>query len=204
MKKALIAVGIILAGLLAMLLLTAMIGIGTYNGINGLNQAVDAKWGDVQGSYQRRYDLIPNLVETVRGAANFERETLTAITQARASVGQIKLDHAPTDPSDVQRFAAAQQGLGTALSRLLVVSEKYPELRATDRFRDLQAQIEGTENRINVARHDYNEAVRELNTSIGSFPGNIVAGFGRFTPKPYFKVESDEAAKAPKVNFNLK
>lgn len=199
--KALYIVGAILAGLVLLALIVVLTAIGSYNGLNSSNQMVDAKWGDVQGAYQRRYDLIPNLVETVKGAANFEKDTLTAITQARASVGQIKLDHAPTDPNEVQKFAAAQQGLGTALSRLLVVSEKYPELRATTHFRDLQAQIEGTENRINVARHDYNEAVRELNTSLGSFPANLVASFGRFTPKPYFKVESEEAAKAPKVSF---
>lgn len=202
--KALYIIGAILAGLLALVIILALVAIGSYNGLNSSNQMVDAKWGDVQGAYQRRYDLIPNLVETVKGAANFEKETLTAITQARASVGQIKLDHAPSDPNDVQRFSAAQQSLGTALSRLLVVSEKYPELRATTHFRDLQSQIEGTENRINVARHDYNESVRELNTSLGSFPGNLVAGFGRFTPKTYFKVESEDAAKAPKVNFNTK
>jgi LemA protein len=202
--KAIHVIGVIFAGLFALVVIAVLATIGTYNGLNAYNQLVDAKWGDVQGAYQRRYDLIPNLVETVKGAANFEKETLTAITQARASVGQIKLDQAPTDPKDVERFAMAQQGLGTALSRLLVVSEKYPELKSTTHFRDLQAQIEGTENRINVARHEYNEAVRMLNTSIGSFPGKFVAGFGPFVPKTYFKVESEEAAKAPKVNFSSK
>ena len=176
--------------------------IGAYNGLGAATQDADARWGDVQGAYQRRYDLIPNLVEVVKGAAGFEKDTLTAITQARASVGQIKLDHAPTDGADVQRFAAAQQGLGTALSRLLIVSEKYPDLKATAQFRDLQAQIEGTENRINVARHDYNEAVRILNTALVSFPYNLVRGFGNFAPKAYYKVENEAAAQAPKVNFS--
>lgn len=202
--KTIYKLGIVAAGFFFMFLFCVLITIGIYNGLNSSSQRVDATWGDVQGAYQRRYDLIPNLVETVKGAANFEKDTLTAITQARASVGQIKLDQAPENPADVQRFAAAQQGLGTALSRLLIVSERYPELRATSHFRDLQAQIEGTENRINVARHDYNEAVRQLNTTLGSFPANLVAKLGNFTSKTYFKVESEEAAKAPKVNFNLK
>ena len=187
--------------LLAIVLLTGVTLLSAYNGLNSGNQTVDAKWGDVEGAYQRRYDLIPNLVETVKGVAGFEKETLTGIAQARASVGQIKMASAPGSEADVQKFAAAQQGLGTALSRLLMVTENYPQLRATDSFRDLQAQIEGTENRINVARRDYNAAVQGYNTRLGTISGKLVNTIAGFQPKAYFKVQSEAATTAPKVSF---
>ena len=204
MKKTLtIIAAVCLSGFLG-LAMVGCSGVGAYNGLNRKSQTVDAKWGDVQGSYQRRCDLIPNLVETVKGASGFERSTLVGIAEARSRVGSIHLDKAPAAEEEVQKFAAAQQGLGTALSRLMMVTEQYPQLRATDAFRDLQAQIEGTENRINVARRDYNDAVREYNTAVGNFPGSLVAGFSGFKSKPYFKVESEEASKAPKINFSSK
>jgi LemA protein len=166
------------------------------------SQAVDSQWAQVQNVYQRRADLIPNLVETVKGAANFEQSTLTAIVDARASVGQVKIDpsKAPTDPTQLAEYQKAQDGLSSALSRLLVVSENYPTLTATANFRDLQAQLEGTENRITVERQKFNDAVKDYNTTIQSFPTVMMAGMFGFTPKPYFEAEAG-AATPPKVDF---
>ncbi len=174
---------------------------GYYNEFVTLNQQVNSKWSTVESQYQRRYDLIPNLVATVKGVANFEKDTYTAVAEARAQVGQIKLTPDQlSDPQAVQKFQQAQNGLGTALSRLLVVSENYPQLKASENFKDLQTQLEGTENRINVSRIDYNKTVETYNTAIMKFPGNIIAGMSNFKEKQYFKM--DEAAKtAPKVQF---
>ena len=143
-----------------------------------MQQNVDAKWAQVQNVYQRRADLIPNLVNTVAGAANFEKSTLEAVTNARASVGRVQLDpnKAPTDAAQLQQFQEAQGQLSTALSRLLVVSENYPELKANQNFQQLQAQLEGTENRISVERGNFNEAVQAYNTAVRSFPTNLFAG----------------------------
>ena len=142
-------------------IIAALSSIGIYNGMVSSSQAVDQQWAQVQNVYQRRADLIPNLVKTVAGAANFEKSTLLEVTQARASVGQVKINQgtAPTDPAELQKFQQAQDGLSSALSRLLVVSERYPDLRANQNFVDLQAQLEGTENRISVERGRFNEAV---------------------------------------------
>src|SRR5437868_13188311 len=141
--------------------------LGAYNRLVGLDQEVNKKWGDVQTVYQRRADLIPNLVNTVQGAANFEKSTLVEVTNARASVGRVQIDpnKAPTDATQLQQFQQAQGQLSNALSRLLVVSENYPQLRATEAFQNLQAQLEGTENRISVERNNYNAAVQDLNTA---------------------------------------
>src|SRR5436309_8570267 len=149
---------------------------GTYNRLVGLDQEVNKKWGDVQSVYQRRADLIPNLVNTVQGEANFEKSTLTEVTNARASVGRVQLDpnKAPTDAAQLQQFQEAQGQLSNALSRLLVVSENYPQLRATEGFQNLQAQLEGTENRISVERNNFNAAVQEYNTALGTFPTNML------------------------------
>lgn len=206
MKKALIIGGAIV-GVLGLGLL--MIGgwiVGHYNGIQKKSQGVTAAWSQVENVYQRRYDLIPNLVETVKGVAAFEKDTFTGIAQARASVGQIKADFsklppgATPDAAQLQQFAAAQQSLGTALSRLMVVHEKYPELKANQNFSALQSQLEGTENRISVERKAFNDATLVYNTHITTFPGNLFAGFFNFTQKPYFKME-EAAQSAPKVNF---
>jgi LemA protein len=203
MKKFGIGCGIL--GVLGFIvLLFVLAGISSYNRLVNLSQKTDSTWAQVQNNYQRRSDLIPNLVNTVSGAANFEKSTLTEITQARASVGQMKIDpnSAPTDPKQLAAFQAAQNQLGTALSRLLVVSEKYPELRATQQFSDLSAELAGTENRIAVARMDFNNAVLGYNAAIKSVPGVFFAGMMGYKEKPYFKA-TEGSEKPPKVEFNF-
>jgi len=179
-------------------------GCSAYNGLVQLSQDVDAKWADVQAQYQRRADLIPNLVSTVSGAANFEKSTLTEITNARASVGQVKIDpnKAPTDPQQLAQFQNAQNQLGGALSRLLVVSERYPDLQANANFRGLQAQLEGTENRISVSRMNFNNSTQAYDTAIKSFPAVLYAAAAGFQVKPYFEATTG-AEKPPTVNFNF-
>lgn len=180
----------------------ALVGVGSYNGLVGLSQGVDTQWAQVQNQFQRRADLVPNLVKIVEGAANFEKSTLTDVIQARASATQVKIDpsRAPTDPAELERYQQAQNSLGGALSRLMVVSEKYPELTATRGFRDLQAQIEGTENRIAVARGDFNTAAQAYNTKRLRFPTVLFAGFMGFKEKPPFAARAG-ADVAPTVNF---
>jgi LemA protein len=178
---------------------------GTYNSLVTLGQAVDAQWGQVQNVYQRRADLVPNLVATVKGAANFEKSTYEKVAKARASVGQISpqvVQNAINNPQDFQKYAAAQDSLGSALSRLLAVVENYPQLRATENFQTLQAQLEGTENRIAFERRKYNDAARAFNTKRDTFPTVFVAGLfgGRFNEKPYFQSQPG-AGTAPAVNF---
>jgi LemA protein len=193
---------------IVILLVVAVLGIGgvsAYNRLVRLDQAVQGQWAEVENVYQRRADLVPNLVETVKGAANFERQTLVAVTEARARVGQISsaaTDKIVNDPAALQRFQQAQDGLSSALSRLLVVSERYPELKATAGFRDLQAQLEGTENRIAVARMRFNEAARAFNSARDSFPTVALAGLfgGRFAEKAFFKAQAG-AATPPHVQF---
>jgi LemA protein len=194
----------IVAALGTLLLIVVLVAGFSYNGLVKRSQAVDASWAQVQNVYQRRADLIPNLVSTVSGAANFEKSTLTEITAARASVGQVKLDPnaAPTDPAKLAEFDRAQAQLGSALSRLLVVVERYPDLKATANFRDLQAQLEGTENRISVERRDFNLAVQSYNTAIKSFPAVFYAGAFGFSPKPYFSA-TPGAETPPKVQFDF-
>jgi LemA protein len=187
-----------------LVLLFGTSGCSTYNRLVMLEQAVNKKWADVQSVYQRRADLIPNLVNTVSGAANFEKSTLTEVTNARASVGQVKLDpsKAPTDAAELEKFQQAQGQLSTALSRLLVVSENYPQLRATEAFQNLQAQLEGTENRISVERNNFNTAVQEYNTALGTFPTNMLNKMFGFKPRPFFTAQAG-SEKAPTVNFNF-
>ena len=199
------AILIVFGAIVAFFLLVFAWGVGTYNALVGQKQAVDGQWAQVQSVYQRRYDLIPNLVNTVAGAANFEKSTLTAVTEARASVGRVQLPAgaAPTDPQQLAQFEQAQGQLGTALSRLLVVSERYPQLTATSNFRDLQAQLEGTENRINIERHRFNEVVQNYDTTINRFPALILARMFNFQEHPYFSAQT-EAQSAPKVDFSGK
>lgn len=177
---------------------------GTYNRLVTLGQEVDKQWSQVENQYQRRFDLIPNLVATVQGAAQFEKSTLEAVVQARASVGraQINPSIAPTDPAQLAQFEQAQASLGAALQRLLVVVERYPELKATENFRTLQAQLEGTENRIAVARMDYNKAAQDYNTARLRFPTNLMAGMLGFKEKAYFKATAG-SERAPAVQFNF-
>src|SRR5438477_12287987 len=177
---------------------------GNYNRLVTLDQEVNKKWADVQSVYQRRADLIPNLVNTVQGAANFEKSTLVEVTNARASVGRVQIDpnKAPTDAAKLQQFQAAQGQLSNALSRLLVVVERYPELKANQNFLGLQAQLEGTENRISVERNNFNGAVQDFNTAVRRFPTNMIAGIFGFRSRPFFNAQSG-AEKAPTVNFNF-
>jgi LemA protein len=193
------------AGLIiALVTLHGLTGCSTYNRLVALEQNVNKKWADVQSVYQRRADLIPNLVSTVQGAANFEKSTLTEVTNARASVGRVQLDpnKAPTDAKQLEEFQQAQGQLSNALSRLLVVSENYPQLRATQGFQDLQAQLEGTENRISVERNNFNSAVQQYNTALSTFPTNMLNKMFGFQPKPFFTAQAG-AEKAPPVQFNF-
>jgi len=196
------------AGCLGIILLavivSVLLAVGSYNGLVESSQGVDSQWAQVQNVYQRRADLVPNLVQTVAGAANFEKSTLTEITTARASVGQVKIDpnQAPTDPGQLQQFEKAQGQLTSALSRLLVVVERYPDLKANANFRDLQAQLEGTENRIAVERGKFNQAVQTYNVKVKRFPTVFFARLMGFMPKPYFTA-SPGAEEAPKVNFDF-
>jgi LemA protein len=190
---------------LAVTLLGSSSCVGSYNKLVGLSQAVDGQWAQVENAYQRRADLVPNLVATVKGAAKFEQDTLTAVTEARAKVGQVSAqatEKMANDPEALKKFQEAQDGLSSALSRLLVVSERYPELKATQNFRDLQSQLEGTENRIAVERMRFNQAAQAYNTARDSFPGVLVAKAmgSKFPEKAYFKAQSG-AATAPKVQF---
>jgi len=200
MKKTAIGCGVILA----LGMIVVLVAVGSYNRLVRLSQATNSQWAQVQNVYQRRADLVPNLVATVSGAANFEKSTLTEITAARASVGQVKMDpnNAPADAAKLAEFEKAQGALSSALSRLLVVSERYPELKASANFRDLQAQLEGTENRISVERGRFNDAVQAYDTAIQSFPALLYAGSLGFTAKPYFAAVTG-AEKPPQVQFDF-
>lgn len=189
-------------------ILAVIVGIsmaGTYNRLVGLGQEVDKQWAQVENVYQRRADLVPNLVSTVQGAADFEKSTLEAVVQARASVGRAEISPgaAPTDPEAMARFEAAQASLGAALQRLLVVVERYPELKANANFLQLQAQLEGTENRITVERMRYNEVAQAYNTARLRFPTNLFASMFGFKEKAYFKATTPGAERAPDVNFEF-
>jgi len=204
MNKFAIGCGGLVVILLCAAVLVAVFFGGTYNRLVRLQTNVDQSWAQVQNVYQRRADLIPNLVNTVQGAANFEKSTLVEVTNARASVGRVQLDptKAPTDAAQLEQFQAAQGQLGNALSRLLVVAERYPELRANQSFLTLQAQLEGTENRISVERGNFNTAVQNYNVAVRSFPTNFIAGMLGFSPRPFFAAQQG-AERAPAVNFNF-
>jgi LemA protein len=175
---------------------------GGYNSLVQSSTTVDGSWAQVQTQYQRRADLIPNLVRTVEGAANFEKSTLTDVVNARANATKVTIDpsKAPTDPEKLRQFEQAQNALTGTLGRLLAVSERYPELKANNNFRDLQAQIEGTENRIAVARRDFNNTVQRYDAQVRSIPTVIYAGWFGFLPKPYFQSVAGAEA-APTVSF---
>ena len=176
-------------------------GCSGYNGLVQTDQNVKGKWANVESDYQRRSDLIPNLVNTVKGAADFEKTTLEAVVNARAQATQTKIDVTNLSPEKVAEFQKAQSQLSGAIGRLLVTMEKYPELNATDAFRDLQSQLEGTENRIKVSRNDFNSAVQEYNTSVKKFPMVLFSGMFGFKEKGFFAAEAG-AEKAPTVDFN--
>ena len=196
MSKTLIGCG--LAFLVLALLIGLLVG-GVYNRLVGLQEGVEEAWGQVENVYQRRADLIPNLVATVKGAADFEQETLQNVIEARAKVGQMNIEGSPT-AAQMQAFQANQDALSSALSRLLVVVERYPELKAVQAFQDLQVQLEGTENRIAVERRRYNETARDYNTARRRFPAVLIAGFLGFDDKAYFESQPG-ADEPPQVEF---
>lgn len=176
-------------------------GVSIYNNLITLEEGVNQSWAQVENVYQRRADLVPNLVNTVKGAADFEKETFTAVTEARAKVNQINVTQQMLeDPQAFQMFQSAQDELGSALSRLIVTVENYPQLNATANFQDLQQQLEGTENRISIERKKFNEAVQSYNTTIRRFPANFIAGMAGFNQKQYFQA-AEGAETVPEVQF---
>lgn len=174
---------------------------GTYNTMVSMDEGVNASWAQVENVYQRRADLIPNLVNTVKGYASHEKETLEGVIEARSKATSVNLNADNLSPEKLQQFQQAQDGLSSALSRLMVVVERYPDLKANQNFLDLQAQLEGTENRITVERRKFNESARSFNTYIRKFPKNIYANLFGFEKKAYFEAEKG-AEKAPEVNFD--
>ena len=201
MKKALIALIVVVV----ILLIIVGKGIGTYNNIIALEEGVKAQWAQVENTYQRRFDLIPNLVSTVQGEANFEKSTLTEVMEMRSRMGgTVKLDESlMNDEAALKRFQEMQGTLGGALQRLMAVSENYPDLKSNKSFQELRVQLEGAENRIAVERKRYNETVKEYNTTIRQFPTNLVAGFAGASPKALFSADAG-ASVAPKVQFDIK
>jgi len=191
---------LVLLSVLGFLALVFLWGIGRYNNLVTLDEGATGQWANVESAYQRRTDLIPNLVNTVKGYAKFERETLEAVVNARAKATSVSVDPANLSPEKLAAFQQAQAGVGSALGRLLVTVEKYPDLKANQNFLDLQKQLEGTENRIKVERDRFNEAVKGYNVAVKRFPGNIIAGMAGFESKGYFEAESG-ADNAPDVNF---
>lgn len=196
MKKSIIGIGVIVI-LVAIVLLTLP---GIYNGLVRSEENVNKKWADVQGAYQRRADLIPNLVNTVKGYANHEQQTLIGVIEARAKATQVTIDPTNLDENTLAQYQKTQDEIGSTLSRLLVSVEQYPDLKANQNFLELQSQLEGTENRINVERRNFNESVQEFNTKLRKFPTNMLAGLFGFKAKPYFQSQPG-AENAPKVEF---
>ncbi|UYQ93422.1 LemA family protein [Chitinophaga horti] len=197
MKKS----SLVLIVVLVVVALIGFAGCGKYNTLQKLDENVNGAWGAVQTQYQRRADLIDNLVATVKGAANFEKSTLTEVINARAKATSVTIQNTgDLNQSKIDEFQAAQGQLNSSLSRLLVTVEQYPDLKATAQFGELRAQIEGTENRIANARNDFNNTVRDFNATIRTFPNNIVAGFAGLQQRGYFKADAG-AEKAPKVEF---
>ncbi len=191
---------IILAVIAVVIFIVVSWYFGTYNKMVGMDEGVKSQWSQVENVYQRRSDLIPNLVNTVKGYADFEKETLTQVVEARAKATQVTVDPNKLDAQSIQNFQQAQTGLSSALGRLMVVMEKYPDLKANQNFLDLQSQLEGTENRITVERQKFNESAQVYNAYIRKIPNSIIAGMGGFEKKAYFEAEKG-AEKAPQVQF---
>ncbi len=189
--------GIIIIVLLAVL---ALWGVGQYNGLVKQQESVNTRWSNVENQYQRRADLIPNLVETVKGYAAHERETFEAVVEARSKATSIKVDPENLTPEQLKEFQDAQGAVGSALGRLIAIAENYPDLKANENFKEFQAQLEGIENRIAVARRDFNEVAKGYNTKLRSFPTNIIAGIFNFDARPYFEA-AEGSDKAPQVKF---
>lgn len=191
----------VIIGIVAIVLLLAVVsGCNGYNKLVSLDETVVNKWAQVETQYQRRADLIPNLVSTVKGAAKFEQSTLTAVIEARSNASKITIDPNKLNAENIEKYQAAQSQITQALGKLMVLTENYPELKATQQFSDLSAQLEGTENRITVARKDFNDAVQVFNTKVRSFPNNLTAGLFGFSQKAAFKADAG-AQNAPKVEF---
>ena len=186
--------------LIAVVAIAAIWGISAYNGLVKMDESVNTAWSNVENQYQRRADLIPNLVNTVKGYAAHEKETLEAVMAARSKATQMTVDADNLTPEKLQEYQKAQGEIGAALGRLLAITENYPDLKANQNFMELQAQLEGTENRISVERRNFNEVAREYNTSIRTFPKSILAGIFGFDKRPYFEAE-EGANKAPEVKF---
>jgi len=200
MKKGCI-ISLIIAGVIAFIvILIVMWGTKVYNNMVTMNEGVTSQWGNVETTYQRRSDLIPNFVNTVKGAANFEQTTLTQVIEARAKATSVTIDPTKMTPESMQAFQAAQGHVSSALGRLMVVMEQYPELKATQNFRDLQVELEATENRISVERRKFNEVAMAYNTFVKRFPQSLIAGMFGFASKPYFEA-AEGAEKAPEVKF---
>ena len=185
---------------IVVIVLVALWGILSYNGLVGMDENVSNKWANVETQYQRRSDLIPNLVNTVKGYAKHESQTLEAVMAARSQATQVKIDPSNCTPQQLAAYQKAQGDVTTALGKLLAITENYPDLKATDNFKMLQEQLEGTENRINVARKDFNDSAKKYNTSLRRFPRNIIASMFGFEKRNYFEAEAG-AEKAPKVEF---
>jgi LemA protein len=200
LNKNMIKMKRILLGVIAALFITTMFSSCGYNSMVKLDEDVKTKWNQVETQYQRRSDLIPNLVSTVKGAAKFEQSTLTAVIEARAKATQVKVSADDLSPEKLEKFQAAQGQISQALGKLMVLTENYPELKATQQFSDLSVQLEGTENRIAVARKDFNDAVQEYNVKVRSFPNNLTAGMFGFKQRAGFKADAG-AENAPKVQF---
>ncbi len=198
-KKPLGRIGTIVIVLVVLLLIVSW-GVGIYNRIIPMNEKVSTEWSNVETQYQRRADLIPNFVNTVKGAAEFEQETLTRVIEARARATQMTIDPSNITPEQLEQFQAAQSEVSSALQRLMVVVERYPDIKATQNFRDLQVELEGTENRIAVARNNFNDAAREYNTFIKQFPNNLIASLSKFDSRPYFEAQ-EGTETAPTVQF---
>jgi LemA protein len=209
MRKGLGCVVVAVIVLVLVLVIAGSWFVGVRNRLVKLDEEVNQQWAQVESQYQRRFDLIPNLVKTVQGAANFEKSTLQAVTEARAKVAQIQAPAGPpgaaslpNDPNAMQQYASAQQGLWGAVSRLIAVSERYPELKSNQNFLELQSQLEGTENRIAVERMRYNEKAQAFNVQVRSFPTSLIASSAGFKQKAYFR-GAPGSSQAPEVNFNF-
>lgn len=201
MKRGCLVGGVLLALIVLAAIIIIPFFLSRYNAMVQADETVGQAWADVENNYQRRLDLIPNLVETVKGVADFERETYTAVSEARAKAGQVRIGaDMLEDPSALQRFQEVQGEVSSALSRLLVTIERYPELKANQNFLELQSQLEGTENRIAVSRRRFNETAREFNTLIRVIPNNLIASVAGFGPKAYFEA-TEGAREAPRVEF---
>ena len=187
--------------ILLLLVGAAVISVTSYNGLVSADEGVSAQWSEVENQYKRRADLVPQLVETVKGAADFEKSTITEVTEMRAKIGQVQLpDGGPETQKQLEEYLKNQDALGQSLGRLLMVSENYPELKATEAFRDLQAQLEGNENRISVARRDYIDSLKKFNTGVRSFPKNFLAGYFGFESKPQMEFDPS-VQEVPKIDF---